>query len=209
MTETLARIYLEQKKYDNAIKAYQILILKYPEKSGFFADRFLDFSPLSTVCLGLSEVVGRQGSSQLTPRRPLAPQKQEMVIVLHCFSSPYLYPHYSLVQWIKKRRKKQMCNNIYVWKNGLWPWNTTKVWIVLLHFLKIHVGNENTCCISHALQLEEGFLGNTALHGWVIDSLHNEWIVRIWFNLLCDFKQKWAFFLQCMIVLIRLEVFTV
>lgn len=39
MTETLAKVYLEQKKYDNAIKAYRILILKYPEKSGFFADR--------------------------------------------------------------------------------------------------------------------------------------------------------------------------
>lgn len=39
MTETLAKVYLEQKKYDNAIKAYQILSLKYPEKSGFFADQ--------------------------------------------------------------------------------------------------------------------------------------------------------------------------
>ena len=39
MTETLAKVYLEQKKYENAIKAYRILILKYPEKSGFFADR--------------------------------------------------------------------------------------------------------------------------------------------------------------------------
>ncbi|MDG1806170.1 hypothetical protein [Flavicella sp.] len=39
MTETLARVYLEQKKYSNAIKAYNILILKYPEKSGFFADQ--------------------------------------------------------------------------------------------------------------------------------------------------------------------------
>ncbi len=39
MTETLAKIYLEQKKYDNAIKAYEILSLKYPEKSGFFADQ--------------------------------------------------------------------------------------------------------------------------------------------------------------------------
>ncbi len=39
MTETLAKVYLEQKKYDNAIKAYRILCLKYPEKSGFFADR--------------------------------------------------------------------------------------------------------------------------------------------------------------------------
>ena len=39
MTETLAKVYLEQKKYKNAIKAYHILSLKYPEKSGFFADR--------------------------------------------------------------------------------------------------------------------------------------------------------------------------
>ncbi len=39
MTETLAKVYLEQKKYDKAIKAYEILSLKYPEKSGFFADQ--------------------------------------------------------------------------------------------------------------------------------------------------------------------------
>ena len=39
MTETLARIYLEQKQYAKAIKAYNILSLKYPEKSGFFADQ--------------------------------------------------------------------------------------------------------------------------------------------------------------------------
>ena len=39
MTETLARIYLEQKNYDKAIQAYKILSLKYPEKSGFFADQ--------------------------------------------------------------------------------------------------------------------------------------------------------------------------
>ncbi len=39
MTETLARVYLEQKKYENAMKAYRILSLKYPEKSGFFADQ--------------------------------------------------------------------------------------------------------------------------------------------------------------------------
>src|SRR5690606_7782331 len=36
MTETLARVYLEQKKYQKAIEAYEILILKYPEKSVFF-----------------------------------------------------------------------------------------------------------------------------------------------------------------------------
>ena len=39
MTETLAKIYLEQKKYQRAIEAYEILILKYPEKSRLFADR--------------------------------------------------------------------------------------------------------------------------------------------------------------------------
>jgi len=39
MTETLARVYLEQKKYKKAIQAYKILSLKYPEKSGFFADQ--------------------------------------------------------------------------------------------------------------------------------------------------------------------------
>lgn len=39
MTETLAKIYVEQKKYKKAIQAYTILRLKYPEKSGFFADR--------------------------------------------------------------------------------------------------------------------------------------------------------------------------
>ena len=38
MTETLASVYLAQKKYENAIQAYKILSLKYPEKSGFFAD---------------------------------------------------------------------------------------------------------------------------------------------------------------------------
>jgi len=39
MTETLGEIYLEQKKYENAIKAYRILILNISRKSGFFADR--------------------------------------------------------------------------------------------------------------------------------------------------------------------------
>ncbi len=39
MTETLAKVYLEQGKYKNAIQAYKILSLKYPEKSSFFADR--------------------------------------------------------------------------------------------------------------------------------------------------------------------------
>ncbi|WP_055435137.1 hypothetical protein [Lacinutrix algicola] len=39
MTETLARIYLEQKNFKKAIQSYKILSLKYPEKSGFFADQ--------------------------------------------------------------------------------------------------------------------------------------------------------------------------
>lgn len=39
MTETLAKVYLEQKKYESAIQAFRILSLKYPEKSGFFADQ--------------------------------------------------------------------------------------------------------------------------------------------------------------------------
>lgn len=39
MTATLAKVYLEQKKYENAIQAYRILSLKYPEKSSFFADQ--------------------------------------------------------------------------------------------------------------------------------------------------------------------------
>jgi hypothetical protein len=46
MTETLARVYLEQKKYSRAIQAYEILILKYPEKSVFFADRISDIKLL-------------------------------------------------------------------------------------------------------------------------------------------------------------------
>ena len=33
MTETLAELYIEQKKFKDALKAYQILSLKYPEKS--------------------------------------------------------------------------------------------------------------------------------------------------------------------------------
>jgi tetratricopeptide (TPR) repeat protein len=46
MTETLAKVYLEQKKYSKAIQAYEILILKYPEKSSFFAIRISDIKKL-------------------------------------------------------------------------------------------------------------------------------------------------------------------
>ncbi len=46
MTETLAKIYLEQKKYTKAIQAYEILILKYPEKSSLFAERIKEIKKL-------------------------------------------------------------------------------------------------------------------------------------------------------------------
>lgn len=46
MTETLAQIYIEQKKYDKAIKAYKILILKYPEKNSLFANRIKEIENL-------------------------------------------------------------------------------------------------------------------------------------------------------------------
>ncbi len=49
MTETLAKVYLAQKKYDNAIKAYEILSLKYPEKSGFFADQIKRIRTLQNI----------------------------------------------------------------------------------------------------------------------------------------------------------------
>ena len=39
MTETLAKIYLKQEKYTKAIKAYEILSLKYPEKIILFANQ--------------------------------------------------------------------------------------------------------------------------------------------------------------------------
>ncbi len=38
MTETLARIFIKQKKFDKAIQAFKILSLKYPEKNTLFAD---------------------------------------------------------------------------------------------------------------------------------------------------------------------------
>jgi len=41
MTETLAELYIEQKKFKDALKAYQILSLKYPEKISLFADQII------------------------------------------------------------------------------------------------------------------------------------------------------------------------
>ncbi|MBW2962401.1 hypothetical protein [Mesonia aestuariivivens] len=46
MTETLARVYLEQKNYSKAIQAYKILILKNPEKSGLFADQIKEIEKI-------------------------------------------------------------------------------------------------------------------------------------------------------------------
>ena len=39
MTETLAKIFIKQKKYGKAIRAYKILSLKYPEKNVLFAEQ--------------------------------------------------------------------------------------------------------------------------------------------------------------------------
>tara|TARA_B100001109_G_scaffold3256_1_gene2576 strand:+ start:395 stop:1003 length:609 start_codon:yes stop_codon:yes gene_type:complete len=39
MTETLAKLYIQQEKFEDALKAYKILCLKYPEKISLFADQ--------------------------------------------------------------------------------------------------------------------------------------------------------------------------
>ena len=39
VTETLARVYLEQEHFEKAIESYKKLSLKYPKKSSFFADQ--------------------------------------------------------------------------------------------------------------------------------------------------------------------------
>ena len=46
ITETLAQIYVKQKLYDRALNAYEILRLKYPEKSSFFAARISEIKQL-------------------------------------------------------------------------------------------------------------------------------------------------------------------
>ena len=45
-TETLARIYIKQHKFDKAIKIFKRLSLKYPEKSIYFADQIRFFEKL-------------------------------------------------------------------------------------------------------------------------------------------------------------------
>ena len=42
MTETLAKVYVKQEKYKEAMKAYKILSLKYPEKISLFANQIKD-----------------------------------------------------------------------------------------------------------------------------------------------------------------------
>ncbi len=42
ITETIARVYEMQKKYQKAVRAYEILSLKYPEKNDFFAARIFE-----------------------------------------------------------------------------------------------------------------------------------------------------------------------
>ena len=46
MTETLAQLYKEQGKYKKALKGYQVLSLKYPEKSSFFAAQIQELKTL-------------------------------------------------------------------------------------------------------------------------------------------------------------------
>ena len=48
ITETLAKIYVTQKKFNKALKAYQILSLKYPKKSSFFADQINNIKKLKS-----------------------------------------------------------------------------------------------------------------------------------------------------------------
>ena len=47
MTETLAKVFVKQKKFKKAIEAYQILGLKYPEKNSLFANQIKEIKKLN------------------------------------------------------------------------------------------------------------------------------------------------------------------
>ncbi len=49
VTETLASIYLQQKKYDKALNAFRKLSLKYPEKNIYFASRIKEIEELKNI----------------------------------------------------------------------------------------------------------------------------------------------------------------
>lgn len=49
MTETLAKVFVKQKKFENALQAYQILSLKYPEKNSLFADQIKEIKRLQKL----------------------------------------------------------------------------------------------------------------------------------------------------------------
>ncbi len=49
VSETLAMIYFEQKKYDKALEAFKKLRLKYPQKSVYFATRIEEIEKLKNI----------------------------------------------------------------------------------------------------------------------------------------------------------------
>ena len=49
ITETLAMIYFQQKKYNKALEAFRKLSLKYPEKSVYFASRIEEIEKLKNL----------------------------------------------------------------------------------------------------------------------------------------------------------------
>lgn len=49
ITETLAMLFFEQKKYNKALEAFRKLSLKYPEKSVYFASRIEEIEKLKNI----------------------------------------------------------------------------------------------------------------------------------------------------------------
>ena len=49
MTETLAKVFVKQKKFENALQAYHILSLKYPEKNSSFANQIKKIKQLQQL----------------------------------------------------------------------------------------------------------------------------------------------------------------